>query len=114
MITKSDNELTAVMSRYLPETPAARTKPVQQNPALRTPPIKAIRVSSIDATQRNISIIRHDNHLSPDAKAVVEKIRVLRKYTSETGFKTTRSQNDLLQTLDGNDLANALLVLNQE
>jgi hypothetical protein len=56
----------------------------------------------------------HEKELSPESRAVVEKIRVLRKYTRDTGFKTTRSQNDLLQTLDGNDLANALLVLNEE
>jgi hypothetical protein len=112
--TKSTDELAAVMSKYVPDTSAAITKPAQQNPALKTPPIKAIRITAVDPQQHKVSFQYHENQLSPDARAVVEKIRVLRKYTRETGFKTTRSQNDLLQTLDGNDLANALLVLNEE
>jgi hypothetical protein len=112
--TKSTDELAAVMSRYAPPTAKTTTTNPQQNPALKTPPIKAIHVTAVRPQQHNISLKYHENHLSLDAKAVVEKIRVLRKYTRETGFKTTRSQNDLLQTLDGNDLANALLVLNEE
>lgn len=43
---------------------------------------------------------------------VVQKVKALRKYSAETTYKTTKSQNDLLQSLDGNDLALALLLLN--
>jgi hypothetical protein len=45
---------------------------------------------------------------------VVQKVKVLRKYSATTGFKTTKSQNDLLQSLDGDDLALALLQLEDD
>ena len=52
------------------------------------------------------------NVLSPEAQAVVDKVRALREYTEATGFRTTRSQNDLIQGLtDSNDFASAVLAL---
>jgi hypothetical protein len=48
---------------------------------------------------------------NPRVQEVVDRVTVLREYTRQTGFKTTKSQNDLLQTLDGKDLAEALLAL---
>jgi hypothetical protein len=82
-------------------------------PQLATPHVREVRSTRVgDEVQHKL--IYHENELSAQARTVVEKIRVLRRYTGQTGFKTTRSQNDLLQTLDGNDLANALLVLNAQ
>ena len=52
--------------------------------------------------------------LSPVAQKVVEKVRALRDYTRQTGFFTTRTQNELIQSLDGQDLADAVLVLKNE
>jgi hypothetical protein len=52
--------------------------------------------------------------LSETAIDVVKRVRVLRRYTDSTGFKTTRSQNDLIQSLDGKDLADALFLLEQD
>ena len=49
--------------------------------------------------------------MTPKAKTVVDKVLALRQYTLETGFFTTRSQNELIQSLDGVDLADALLAL---
>jgi hypothetical protein len=49
--------------------------------------------------------------LSTRAQDVLMKVRVLREYTQRTGFKTTKSQNNLIQSLNGDDLASALLVL---
>ena len=49
--------------------------------------------------------------ISPTAQKVVDQIKALREYTHRTGFKTTHSQNDILQTLNGTDLADALLAL---
>jgi hypothetical protein len=51
---------------------------------------------------------------SPKVMRVVERVRVLREYTRTTGFHTTRSQNQALQTLDGVDLADALILLGKE
>jgi len=48
----------------------------------------------------------------PEAvQQAVTQIRALRRYTAQTGFKTTRSENAILQKLNGEDLANALLLL---
>ena len=52
--------------------------------------------------------------LSETAMDVLNKVRVLREYTDSTGFKTTRSQNDLIQSLDGDDLANVLFILKKD
>jgi hypothetical protein len=49
--------------------------------------------------------------LTQTQRKVFDQIVALREYTRSTGFKTTRSRNDLLQTLDGADLANVLLAL---
>lgn len=52
--------------------------------------------------------------LSPTAREVVEKIKAMRDYTQRTGFRTTRSQNDLIQAItDPNDLASVLLALKE-
>ena len=42
---------------------------------------------------------------------VLDKVKALREYTQRTGFRTTRSQNDLIQSLDGEELAEAVLAL---
>jgi hypothetical protein len=42
---------------------------------------------------------------------VLDKVRALREYTMLTVFRTTRTQNDLIQTLDGEELAEAILAL---
>jgi hypothetical protein len=47
------------------------------------------------------------------AQEVIERVRALREYTIATGFKTTRSQNELIQSLDGAELAEAVLALKQ-
>jgi hypothetical protein len=50
--------------------------------------------------------------LTPAQQQVIDQVRALRAYTTTTGFKTTRSQNDLLQALNGTDLATVLVALN--
>ena len=52
--------------------------------------------------------------LSATAIDVVKRVRVLRRYTDSTGFKTTRSQNELIQSLDGKDLVDALFLLEKD
>jgi hypothetical protein len=42
---------------------------------------------------------------------VLDKVKALREYTQRTGFRTTRSQNDLIQSLDGEELAETVLAL---
>lgn len=44
-------------------------------------------------------------------REVFDKISALRKYTLSTGFKTTRSQNEILSRLNADDLAAVLLAL---
>jgi hypothetical protein len=52
--------------------------------------------------------------LSLEAQTVIDKVRALRAYTLRTGWRTTRSQNDLIQGLaDPNDLASVLLALQE-
>jgi hypothetical protein len=51
--------------------------------------------------------------MSARANDVLDKVRALREYTQMTGFRTTKSQNDLIQSLDGNDLATVVLALKQ-
>ena len=43
--------------------------------------------------------------LTPKQQEIVDKVRSLRQLTRESGFKTTRSQGELLATLGANDLA---------
>ena len=53
--------------------------------------------------------------LTATVQAVLDKVRALRKYTQQTGFRTTRSQNELIQAIDNpDDLASVLLALNSE
>ena len=49
--------------------------------------------------------------MSHQAQSVFDRVKALREYTQRTGFKTTRSQNDLVQSLDGEDLAEVVLAL---
>jgi hypothetical protein len=43
--------------------------------------------------------------LTTEQQAIVDKIRALRRMTASSGFKTTRSVNDLLERLNTDDLA---------
>jgi hypothetical protein len=52
--------------------------------------------------------------LTTSAQHVLDKVKALRDYTKTTGFQTTRSQNDLIQSLDGDDLASVVLALKQQ
>jgi len=45
------------------------------------------------------------NALSPAAQTALTTILNLRKLTEKTGTRTTRAQNDILQSLDSPDLA---------
>ena len=45
---------------------------------------------------------------------IVAKIQALKAYTARTGFKTTRSQNEILQALNGDDLATVLVALEND
>lgn len=45
---------------------------------------------------------------------VIEKIRALKKHTRLTGFRTTRSINDLKAGLNAEDLAAVCAVLNAD
>jgi len=52
------------------------------------------------------------NELTSEAKKVFDKILALREYTTRTGFKTTRSQNELLQAITNpDDFASVLIAL---
>jgi hypothetical protein len=46
-----------------------------------------------------------ESQLTPSQQEVVDKILALRKMTATSGFKTTRSVNDLLERLNADDLA---------
>jgi hypothetical protein len=52
--------------------------------------------------------------LTPRQQVVVEKIRALQKHTRLTGFRTTRSVNDLKASLNAEDLAAVCRVLNTD
>jgi hypothetical protein len=52
--------------------------------------------------------------LSEFQQEVFQKIKVLRDYTAQTGFKTTRSQKEIFGQLSGDDLAAVLLALQNE
>jgi hypothetical protein len=93
-----------------PNHPYGRISRERQNPP---------RIIQVTTTKRSTGHVEHiaipfEGDLSGKVQLVLTKIRVLRTYTKDTGFRTTRSQNDLLQTLDGEELANALLVLSLE
>jgi len=45
---------------------------------------------------------------------VLDKVKALREYTKATGYRTTRSQNDLIQSLDGEELAEVVLALKNQ
>ncbi len=74
--------------------------------------ISELRTRKDEAGNLRTVAIPHEGDLSFEAKQILTKVRVLRDYTKATGFRTTKSQNDLIQTLDGDDLASVLLILN--
>lgn len=41
----------------------------------------------------------------------ISKIRVLREYTEKTGFRTTRSEKEILSRLGPDELADVLMAL---
>ncbi len=49
--------------------------------------------------------------LTAELKAVADRILALRAHTKRTGFRTTRSQNEILSRLLADDLATVLLAL---
>jgi hypothetical protein len=50
--------------------------------------------------------------LSPTAQTVVDKVRALREYTQRTGWRTTKSQNELIQAIrNPDDLAAVIIAL---
>ncbi len=49
--------------------------------------------------------------MSTKAKTTLEKVIALRELSKQTRTVTTRAQNDLLQALDTNDLADVALEL---
>lgn len=52
--------------------------------------------------------------LTPRQAEVIAKIRALKEHTRLTGFRTTRSVNDLKAALSAEDLAAVCAVLNQD
>jgi hypothetical protein len=81
-----------------------RTAPIR-------PRIAQLRMTNNESGRIETTRVPVESDLPKRTRDAIDKIRVLQKYTADTGFKTTRSQNDMLQMLDGDDLANALLVL---
>jgi hypothetical protein len=51
------------------------------------------------------------NALPPELQIVVDKIHALRGYTARTGFRTTRSEKEIVAQLGSEDLAAVLLEL---
>lgn len=51
--------------------------------------------------------------LTPRAQEIVARVNVLREYTRISHHKTTKSQRELINSLDGAELADALRVLKQ-
>jgi len=51
--------------------------------------------------------------MRPDLQSLVDKIRAMRKMTRDTGFRTTRSQNELLAKLNADDLGTVLVALEE-
>jgi hypothetical protein len=54
------------------------------------------RMDKMTLTHRSLTATQQD---------IVDKILALRRMTADSGFKTTRSQNDLLERLSADDLA---------
>src|SRR5258708_33796965 len=79
----------------------------------RPKPIGELLIRKDNAGHLRAVAIPYECDLSFAAKQVLIKVRVLRDYTKATGFRTTKSQNDLIQSLDGEDLAEVLLLLNK-
>jgi hypothetical protein len=52
--------------------------------------------------------------MTPIQKEAVEQIKALRKLTTETGTRTTRSQNQILQSLSDADLTLVALELQRQ
>ena len=50
--------------------------------------------------------------LSPAAQEAVERIKTLRSHTLASGFRTTRSQNEILEQFTGAELADILRAVN--
>ena len=46
-----------------------------------------------------------DMTMTAAQQTIVDQIKALKKMTEATGFKTTRSKNDLLERLNADDLA---------
>ena len=83
--------------------------------ALLTPRVQP-RVSSIGAVigpQRTEPKMTRpiSNALSRELHAIVDKVRALRGYTTRTGFRTTRSEKEILARLGSDELAAVLLEL---
>jgi len=51
------------------------------------------------------------NAVSPELQAVIDQVSVLRGYTARTGFRTTRSEKEILARLGADELAAVLLAL---
>ena len=51
------------------------------------------------------------NTLSAELQTIVDKIRALRSYTARTGFRTTRSEKEIMAQLGSDGLAAVLLEL---
>ena len=56
-----------------------------------------------------VEMTRHNNSLQ--LAEIVNKVRVLRAYTQRSGFRTTRSEKEILARLGPDDLAAVLLAL---
>jgi hypothetical protein len=67
----------------------------------------------VDKNEQQTIVLPAEKDFPVAVQQAVTQIRTLRRYTEQTGFKTTRSQNDILQKLEGEDLANALLLLDK-
>ena len=52
--------------------------------------------------------------LSPKAQETLTRVRGLRRYTVQTGMRTTRSERDLLSTLNPTDFSAVVLALEND
>jgi hypothetical protein len=52
-----------------------------------------------------------DNTVCSELQVIIDKVTVLRGYTARTGFRTTRSEKEILARLGPDELAAVLLVL---
>jgi hypothetical protein len=73
-------------------------------------------LESAGRTRHNTDKFRlaDEMELTPHQQTVVEKIRALQEHTRLTGFKTTRSVNELKALLNAEDLAAVCRVLNSD